>query len=87
MPLRTFLGMVDAPSQAEAVGILKWFLSLIPSVAEEQLQCGLEVIKWIARLRVHELHAPEVVVCKDHMDRVLSEATLHDLNMYDCCSV
>ena len=61
----------EKPNKKEAGGVLKWFVTLKPSCSLDQMNCALEVVRWISRHHLFEEFVDFFEVVKPHINLTL----------------
>ena len=62
--LQLLQNMTTKPNQSEVVGILRWTVSLTPSLSSEQYQGVIQTMRWVTRLGLDKDFKDEVNMCK-----------------------
>jgi hypothetical protein len=66
-----YLKISEKPNKKEAGGVLKWFVTLKPSCSLDQMNCALEVVRWISRHHLFEEFVDFFEVVKPHINLTL----------------
>jgi len=78
-PMLGYLNTADKPNQKELVGILRWGLDLRPSSSAEQLRCCLDLMRYVARLKLAALFKDEMEIMRNHFDETLVQALVKEM--------
>ena len=70
--MRQHLKVSEVPNLKEACGILRWFLSLKPTASTEQLNCCMEVLRWVVRHNLHDKFHEKVQLVTSSINAALT---------------
>jgi hypothetical protein len=76
-PMLHYLKISEKPNKKEAGGVLKWFVTLKPSCSLDQMNCALEVVRWISRHHRFDKFVDFFAVAKPRINLALMKCFEH----------